>query len=67
VQSVDLRNGQLLVALREGVTDYTDLPTCLIQNGLRLMEFRPDEINLEAAFMALTNRMSDPDEGGRKP
>jgi ABC-2 type transport system ATP-binding protein len=59
VQSVELSNGNMVVALRESATDYSELPTCLIQNGFRLIEFREDEINLEAAFMALTNRMSE--------
>jgi ABC-2 type transport system ATP-binding protein len=58
VQKVEVDAEKLIVALREGITDYSELPTCLIQNGFRLVEFGEDEINLEAAFMALTNRMA---------
>ncbi len=47
-------SGHLLVTLCEGVTDYSDLPTLLIQAGHKLTMFKEDEINLETAFMALT-------------
>ena len=54
VESVEIRNGQLLVTLAEGVEDYSDLPTLLIQAGHKLTLFKEEEINLETAFMALT-------------
>ena len=38
----------------ENVTDYSDLPTVLIDAGFKLTLFQEDEINLETAFMALT-------------
>ena len=41
-------------ALAEGVEDYSDLPTLLVQAGHKLTLFKEDEINLETAFMALT-------------
>ena len=46
--------GHLLVTLCEGATDYSELPTLLVQSGLKLTLFKEDEINLETAFMALT-------------
>ena len=54
VERVDVRDGHLTVALREGTQDYSDLPTLLIQAGFKLTLFREEEINLETAFMALT-------------
>ena len=54
LEKIEVRSGHLLVTLREGVTDYSDLPTLLIQSGHKLTMFKEDEINLETAFMALT-------------
>jgi ABC-2 type transport system ATP-binding protein len=54
VERVDIQNGQLRVTLRENATDYSDLPTHLIDAGHKLTLFREEEINLETAFMALT-------------
>jgi len=58
VERVESSNGRLVVTLREGVDDYSDLPTLLIQQGHRLTLFREEELNLEAAFMALTKGSS---------
>jgi len=54
VEKVDLQKGQIRVTLCENVTDYSDLPTVLIDGGFKLTLFREEEINLETAFMALT-------------
>ena len=54
LEKIEVRPGHLLVTLCDGVTDYSDLPTLLIQSGHRLTMFKEDEINLETAFMALT-------------
>ncbi len=54
LEKIEVRGGHLLVTLLEGVTDYSDLPTLLIQAGHKLTMFKEDEINLETAFMALT-------------
>lgn len=54
VESVELRDGQVRVTLRENVSDYSDLPTILIDAGYKLRLFQEEEINLETAFMALT-------------
>jgi ABC-2 type transport system ATP-binding protein len=54
VESVDVQNGQIRVTLCETASDYSDLPTLLIDAGHKLTLFREEEINLETAFMALT-------------
>ncbi|MFW6125146.1 MAG: ABC transporter ATP-binding protein [Pirellulales bacterium] len=54
VESVQRRDGRMVVRLRPGVSDYSFLPTLLVQNGHRLTLFREEEINLETAFLALT-------------
>ncbi len=54
VASLDVKPDHLVVTLREGVTDYSDLPTLLIQAGHKITLFREEELNLESAFMALT-------------
>ncbi len=38
----------------QGLDDYCDLPTLLIENGYKIRSFKEDEINLETAFMTLT-------------
>lgn len=54
VDSIEEDAGQLKVALKEQVTDYSELSTVLISAGHRLTLFREEEVNLESAFMALT-------------
>ncbi len=44
----------LLVTLKSGVQDYSEIPTQLIQEGFKLILFREEELNLETAFMELT-------------
>ena len=53
-EQVDIKSDQLMVTLKEGVEDYSDLPTLLTEAGHRLTLFREEELNLESAFMALT-------------
>ncbi len=54
VQSVQMGDGHLVVALHADITDYADLSTSLVQSGYQLTMLREEEINLESAFMALT-------------
>ena len=54
MEKVAIRDGHIRVTLAENVTDYSDLPTLLIDAGFKLTLFREEEINLETAFMALT-------------
>lgn len=58
VESVVVEAGVLNVTLGQGVQDYSDLPTQLIQAGFHLILFKEDEVNLETAFMALTKGMT---------
>jgi ABC-2 type transport system ATP-binding protein len=54
LEKIEVRPDHLLVTLCEAATDYTELPTLLVQAGHKLTMFKEDEINLETAFMALT-------------
>jgi len=54
VDRIETRDALLTVTLKDGVTDYSDLPTLLIQAGHKLTLFKEDELNLETAFMTLT-------------
>ena len=54
VESVSTANGQLVVTLKKGIEDYSDLSPLLIQAGHKIKLFREEEVNLESAFMALT-------------
>src|SRR5579864_3608077 len=54
VESVQDKNGVLIVKLNEGVNQYGFLANRLIENGFELTLFKEDEINLETAFMHLT-------------
>lgn len=54
VDKLETSDGQLVVTLKESVTDYSDLATQLVTQGHKLTLFKEDELNLEGAFMALT-------------
>jgi ABC-2 type transport system ATP-binding protein len=54
VDSVQDKNGVLIVKLNEGVNQYGFLASRLIEQGFELTLFKEDEINLETAFMHLT-------------
>lgn len=45
---------QVIVTLKKGVEDYSDLSPLLVSAGHKLKLFREEEVNLESAFMALT-------------
>lgn len=57
VETVSKQDDEMIVTLNEGVEDYSEVSTRLVQEGFRLVEFREDELNLESAFMALTKGM----------
>ncbi len=57
VDDVQLDHHRLTVTLRQGVEEYSDLSTLLVQEGYRLRLFSEREVNLESAFMALTKGM----------
>lgn len=54
VDNVETNAHRLIVTLKEGIEDYTDLPALLVSAGHRIKSFREEELSLEAAFMALT-------------
>jgi ABC-2 type transport system ATP-binding protein len=54
VESVQDKNGILVVKLNEGISQYSFLANRLIEQGYELTLFKEDEINLETAFMHLT-------------
>ena len=54
VETTTIQDGHIRLTLAENVSDYSDLPTLLIDAGFKLTLFREEELNLETAFMALT-------------
>ena len=58
VVAADVKAESIVVTLKQGVTDYSDLATLLVQSGKKILEFREDQIDLESAFMALTKGIS---------
>ena len=54
VESVQDKNGVLIVKMNEGVVQYSFLAQRLLEQGYDLTLFKEDEINLETAFMHLT-------------
>ncbi len=58
VQSIEAGDASIRVILRREVTDYSDLPRRLIENGVNLRRFSEEELDLESAFMALTKGTS---------
>jgi len=54
VDNVRVGDGHLVVTLEKSAEDYSDLPTALIGEGLKLNLFQEEDIDLESAFMALT-------------
>ena len=59
VQSCEPGDGSVRVVLKSDVEEYSDLPRCLIENGIDLLQFQEEELDLESAFMALTKGTSD--------
>jgi len=58
VCSVEIREGLIYVTLKRGVDDYRGLATALVQAGCPIKVLKEDEINLETAFMMLTQGMT---------
>ena len=58
VDEVDIRDGQtVVVTLKKGIDDYSDLSVLLVQNGHHLTLFQEEQVSLESAFMTLTKGM----------
>lgn len=58
VFSVEIRGDVIYVTLKRGVDDYRGLATALVQAGCPIKLLKEDEINLETAFMMLTQGMT---------
>lgn len=58
VAGVEQGDAMLKVILRPEVEEYSDLPMQLQGAGVRLRQFREEELDLESAFMALTRGTS---------
>lgn len=54
VSNVDSKNGAIVVTLKDGITDYSELATLLVGAGYRVTMLKEEEINLETAFLTLT-------------
>ena len=54
VATVEIDDGTIVCTLKQGIDDYSDLPTQIIAAGFKLTLFREEELNLETAFMELT-------------
>ena len=54
VDSASQGDGFMVVTLNKGVEDYSTLTSDLVGKGFQVTLFREEEVNLESAFMALT-------------
>jgi len=57
VVNVSASNGYMEVCLKDGVKDWSFVPTRLVQSGFKLTLLKEEEVNLETAFMRLTKGM----------
>lgn len=54
VESVLVRNGDVIVTLTNEITDFSFIAAAMLKNELRIQEIKQEEVNLETAFMRLT-------------
>ncbi len=54
VASLKIDDGTMIVTLKQGILDYSDIPSQIIAANFKLTLFREEELNLETAFMELT-------------
>lgn len=54
IDSVSLGDDQIVATLKEGIEDYSEVSTELVNAGHKILLFREEEVNLESAFMSLT-------------
>jgi ABC-2 type transport system ATP-binding protein len=59
VDRVEANGSHLVVTLTEGVREYAELADVLIRNNHKLTLLREEELNLETAFMTLTQGTQD--------
>jgi len=58
VDRVESAANEMTVFLKPGVEDYTSLAKGLVESGFALQRFQEEEMNLETAFMLLTQGIS---------
>ena len=54
VEGVHLRDGEIVLTLTTDTTDFSFIAEAMLANKLRIQEIKPEEVNLETAFMRLT-------------
>ncbi len=54
VDTVQPRDGRLVVTLTSDTNDFSFIASAMLQNNLRIQEIKQEEVNLETAFMHLT-------------
>jgi len=54
VEELNVNRGVIETTLKKEVEDYSFLPTLLVEAGYQITLFREEEVNLETAFMHLT-------------
>ena len=54
VESAQVRDGRVVLTLDRDTSDFTFIVRAMIKNDLRISEVKPEEVNLETAFMRLT-------------
>ncbi|MBD3674968.1 MAG: ABC transporter ATP-binding protein [Planctomycetaceae bacterium] len=54
VEELTIEKGIIETTLKKEIEDYSFLPTMLVEGGFQLTLFREEEVNLETAFMQLT-------------
>lgn len=59
IQSIDERDGMLVITLKEGEADVSFVADMLIPAGFKLTLLREEEVNLETAFMRLTKGITN--------
>jgi len=54
IEKININRGIIETTLKKEVEDYSFLPSILIEAGYKMTLFREEEVNLETAFMQLT-------------
>lgn len=54
VDTVSIGDDMIVATLNEGVDDYSEIASSLVEAGFKIVLFREEEVNLESAFMTLT-------------
>jgi len=57
VATVEAENGELVVSLKEDTEDFSFLAEKLLSNKFQIHHMKPEDVNLETAFMRLTKGM----------